>query len=200
VPSVRYVMKGNCIAPIVSSRVGGCQFLVRRRWRRGDARVRKAGRNVGPVRPHCAVSQAHNLHNRRSAAFRLQKYANPSSKWREATATPNRPFLQPESCAPSLSGISRQISTDSDGLQIRATLWSPRGMVLLFHADWGTGGRFGPQMVVIKHKTLRTGPRRYVIVQLARSSFGRILLHLACACLDRRYRWHWLGIRRELGA
>src|SRR5512135_3187016 len=35
-------------------------------------------------------------------------------------------------------------------------------------------------------------------VYLAQSSFGRVLLHLACACHDHKYRWHWLGIRREL--
>lgn len=34
--------------------------------------------------------------------------------------------------------------------------------------------------------------------KLAKSSFGRILLHLACACHDRHYQWHWRGIRREM--
>jgi len=33
--------------------------------------------------------------------------------------------------------------------------------------------------------------------KLAQSSFGRILLHLACACRDQKYQWHWRGIRRE---
>lgn len=33
--------------------------------------------------------------------------------------------------------------------------------------------------------------------QLAQSSFGRILLHVACACRDHKYQWHWQGIRRE---
>jgi TPR repeat protein len=35
---------------------------------------------------------------------------------------------------------------------------------------------------------------------LAQSSFGRILLHVACAWRDHKYQWHWLGIRRELSA
>jgi hypothetical protein len=35
-------------------------------------------------------------------------------------------------------------------------------------------------------------------IYLAQSSLGRVLLHLACACHDHKYRWHWLGIRREL--
>jgi hypothetical protein len=34
--------------------------------------------------------------------------------------------------------------------------------------------------------------------QLAQSSFGRILLHLACACRDHKYQWHWRGVYREL--
>ncbi len=33
---------------------------------------------------------------------------------------------------------------------------------------------------------------------IAQSSFGRILLHLLCACRDHKCRWHWRGIRREL--
>jgi hypothetical protein len=33
---------------------------------------------------------------------------------------------------------------------------------------------------------------------LAQSSFGRILLHMACASRDHKYQWHWQGIRREL--
>jgi hypothetical protein len=32
----------------------------------------------------------------------------------------------------------------------------------------------------------------------AQSSFGRILLHVACACRDHKYQWHWRGIRREI--
>ena len=35
-------------------------------------------------------------------------------------------------------------------------------------------------------------------VQLAESRLGRIWLHLLCACRDRKVRWHWVGIRREL--
>jgi hypothetical protein len=34
--------------------------------------------------------------------------------------------------------------------------------------------------------------------QLARTSFGRVLLHLACASRDHKYAWHWRGIIREL--
>jgi hypothetical protein len=33
---------------------------------------------------------------------------------------------------------------------------------------------------------------------LAQFSFGRIMLHLGSACRDRKYRWHWRGIWREL--
>src|SRR5216117_694119 len=33
--------------------------------------------------------------------------------------------------------------------------------------------------------------------QLANFNFGRILLHLACACRDHKYQWHWRGILRE---
>jgi hypothetical protein len=32
---------------------------------------------------------------------------------------------------------------------------------------------------------------------LAQFSFGRILLHVAAACRDRKYRWHCRGIWRE---
>jgi hypothetical protein len=35
-------------------------------------------------------------------------------------------------------------------------------------------------------------------VQLAQHSFGRILLHLACAFRDHKYQWHWRGVCREL--
>jgi hypothetical protein len=33
---------------------------------------------------------------------------------------------------------------------------------------------------------------------LVQCSFGRILLHLACACRDHKFQWHWRGIRREV--
>jgi hypothetical protein len=33
---------------------------------------------------------------------------------------------------------------------------------------------------------------------LAQFRFGRVLLHLGAACRDRKYRWHWRGIWREL--
>jgi hypothetical protein len=33
--------------------------------------------------------------------------------------------------------------------------------------------------------------------KLAQSSFGRILLHLACAYYDHHYQWHWSGVLRE---
>ena len=33
---------------------------------------------------------------------------------------------------------------------------------------------------------------------LARNRFGRILLHLICLAHDRKWRWHWAGIRREV--
>jgi hypothetical protein len=36
--------------------------------------------------------------------------------------------------------------------------------------------------------------------QLAQSHFGRVLLHLACACIDHKYAWHWQGACRELAA
>jgi hypothetical protein len=29
-------------------------------------------------------------------------------------------------------------------------------------------------------------------------SLGRVVLHLACLLRDRKVRWHWAGIRREL--
>jgi len=35
-------------------------------------------------------------------------------------------------------------------------------------------------------------------ILFAQSSFGRILLHLACAYRDHKYQWHWRGIQREL--
>jgi len=35
-------------------------------------------------------------------------------------------------------------------------------------------------------------------LKLAQSSFGRILLHLACVYRDHKYQWHWSGIRREI--
>jgi hypothetical protein len=34
--------------------------------------------------------------------------------------------------------------------------------------------------------------------QLAQFSFGRVLLHVACAWRDHKYQWHWRGIRREI--
>jgi hypothetical protein len=36
--------------------------------------------------------------------------------------------------------------------------------------------------------------------QLAKYSFGRILLHLACLVRDEKVQWHWQGILRELRA
>ena len=33
---------------------------------------------------------------------------------------------------------------------------------------------------------------------LAASPAGRIVLHVVCAWRDRRFRWHWQGVRREL--
>jgi len=38
----------------------------------------------------------------------------------------------------------------------------------------------------------------FMQILLAQSSFGRILLHLACAYRDHKYQWHWRGIQREL--
>jgi hypothetical protein len=36
--------------------------------------------------------------------------------------------------------------------------------------------------------------------QLAQSRFGRIVLHLVCACRDHHYLWHWGGVVREVQA
>jgi len=33
---------------------------------------------------------------------------------------------------------------------------------------------------------------------LAQTGFGRVLLHVACACRDHKYQWHWQGVLREL--
>jgi hypothetical protein len=33
---------------------------------------------------------------------------------------------------------------------------------------------------------------------LVRNSFGRMMLHLICLAHDRKWRWHWAGIQREL--
>jgi hypothetical protein len=33
---------------------------------------------------------------------------------------------------------------------------------------------------------------------LAQFSFGRIMLHAACACRDHKYAWHWQGVVREI--
>ena len=33
--------------------------------------------------------------------------------------------------------------------------------------------------------------------QLTKNRFGRLLLHLMCLVNDRKWRWHWAGIRRE---
>ena len=35
-------------------------------------------------------------------------------------------------------------------------------------------------------------------LMLARNRFGRIALHLICLAHDRKWRWHWAGIRREV--
>jgi hypothetical protein len=35
------------------------------------------------------------------------------------------------------------------------------------------------------------------VTALAETSFGRVLLHLACLLRDHRVRWHWSGIVRE---
>ena len=32
---------------------------------------------------------------------------------------------------------------------------------------------------------------------LVQFSFGRILLHIVCACRDHKCSWHWRGILRE---
>jgi hypothetical protein len=34
--------------------------------------------------------------------------------------------------------------------------------------------------------------------RLAERPFGRVLLHVACVLRDHHWRWHWLGIQREL--
>ena len=34
--------------------------------------------------------------------------------------------------------------------------------------------------------------------QLAEFGFGRVLLHVPCACQDHEFQWHWRGIRREI--
>jgi hypothetical protein len=34
--------------------------------------------------------------------------------------------------------------------------------------------------------------------RLVEHSLGRVMLHLACLLRDRKVRWHWAGIRREL--
>jgi len=40
-------------------------------------------------------------------------------------------------------------------------------------------------------------PENPMQATLAQSSFGRVVLHLVCACRDHKYQWHWCGIRRE---
>ena len=35
---------------------------------------------------------------------------------------------------------------------------------------------------------------------LTESRFGRMALHLRCLVRDGKLRWHWAGIRRELGS
>jgi len=35
---------------------------------------------------------------------------------------------------------------------------------------------------------------------IAEFRFGRVLLHLFCACRDHQIKWHWRGIRREWAA
>jgi hypothetical protein len=35
---------------------------------------------------------------------------------------------------------------------------------------------------------------------LAKNRFGRIALHLICLAQDGNWRWHWMGIHRELHA
>jgi hypothetical protein len=35
------------------------------------------------------------------------------------------------------------------------------------------------------------------VLQLAHSSAGRVVLHMVCFWRDRRFLWHWQGIRRE---
>lgn len=40
---------------------------------------------------------------------------------------------------------------------------------------------------------------RKMKTRLAQTSFGRILLHVACAAQDHKIQWHWQGVLRELG-
>jgi len=51
---------------------------------------------------------------------------------------------------------------------------------------------------MIESKTIGPNESKSYASSLAQTVFGRILLHVACACRDHKFRWHWLGIRREL--
>lgn len=35
-------------------------------------------------------------------------------------------------------------------------------------------------------------------LMLAKNRFGRMVLHVSCLVHDRKWRWHWAGIWREL--
>jgi len=51
---------------------------------------------------------------------------------------------------------------------------------------------------VMKGPAMKTNSHDSSIqMHLAQSHIGRILLHLACACRDHKFQWHWQGIQRE---
>ena len=64
----------------------------------------------------------------------------------------------------------------------------------------GIGSSF--HLAAAEEASAHTAPARTsqadMQVYLARTSFGRVLLHVACACRDHKYQWHWRGVLREL--
>jgi hypothetical protein len=56
----------------------------------------------------------------------------------------------------------------------------------------------GIQVMRQMRQAAAAGFGRQAKLQLATSSAGRIVLHLACAWRDHRYQWHWQGMAREM--
>jgi hypothetical protein len=52
--------------------------------------------------------------------------------------------------------------------------------------------------IAIKNSFNLNQPKVSMKAQLAEFAYGRVILHVWCACRDHKYSWHWQGVVREL--
>ena len=68
-------------------------------------------------------------------------------------------------------------------------------------ADTVSGAPDGlwPEMTWMRRNCRLDEPDHMKAQDMTGSRMGRVVLHLWCAVRDHHWRWHWQGIRRELG-